>query len=429
MSLNFKSKTYRQFEIDGVKIQGKDTSKNRPTNYIFDQLAPDDLVGKDILDLGSAAGAVCFESLSRGALSATGVEIDPKKFNTAQKIKKKFKKNQVLFVNQNIIDFLLFNSNMYNTVFVLNILHHIHDPELLLNLIIEKEPRTIILETPKLPFFNSYASFKKHKRYFLLPYNNRRVINLMNKKGYKVESVRTNDFNFIGGSRRILVFRKEVTKKNNSIKLVKENSIKDTMVFIGPACSGKTYHVSQINKLGTEFSAGHFKIDSVLRSQYARLFRSRSESKSVYKRYKNKSNIAFYVNPLYRMRFYNTSIRGLRYSAKKWLKIAYKKSDKVIFLDVSRNQIKNRQLTRANYRFSKYISSQKLRKICSIAIDHGISEQEALIQIKLHVEDLDLQREVIHFIRCSYYPSIVFSKVQLVGLDSSDKLFFSQQDK
>ena len=107
MSLNFTSKTYRQFEINGVRILGKDTSKNRPTNYLFDQLTDEDLTGKHILDLGSAAGAVCFESLSKGALSATGIEIDARKFNTAQKIKKKFKKNKARFINQNIIDFFI----------------------------------------------------------------------------------------------------------------------------------------------------------------------------------------------------------------------------------------------------------------------------------------------------------------------------------
>ena len=429
MSLNFTSKTYRQFEINGVRILGKDTSKNRPTNYLFDQLTDEDLTGKHILDLGSAAGAVCFESLSKGALSATGIEIDARKFNTAQKIKKKFKKNKARFINQNIIDFLLFNSEVFDTVFVLNILHHMHDPELLVNLIIEKEPITIIVETPRLAFFNSYASFKKHKKYFILPYSNRRLIHSLRYCGYKVDSIKTNNFNFIGGSRKTLVFRKDGGRRNNKIKIYKEASIQGSRVFIGPACSGKTYNVALINKLGKDISAGHFKIDSVIRAQYSRFFRSRAEVKMISKRFKNKSNVAFYVNPLYRMRRYNNSIRGRRYSLKNWIKIAYKKSENVIFLDVPRDQIRKRQLARVNYRFSKYISSEKLTKICQIAIDHGISEQEALIQIKLLIDDSYLQRQVINFIKYSYYPSIVFSKVRILGLESNDKLILFQQNK
>jgi len=428
--LKYNSKVYRQFSIKGEKIEGRDSQKNRPIDYIFNLLNSNDLLGKTILDLGSAAGAICFESINQGAKLATGIEYDHKKFKVACSLKSKFHVKKVVFKKVSIIDFLIKNSNKFDTVFLMNILHHIHDPKLLLDLVIEREPKTIIFEIPKIPFFNSYKKFSNHKKYFIVPYSARRVIKYLKLTGYELDKRTENNFNFIGGKRQILVFRK-VTRVLNESK-INVKAIKDLKqcVFIGPACSGKTYSTRKYNGLDKVTSAGRYKLDSFIRSRYASLLRSRNTGHRKAFISADRSKSYYYVNPIYGMKTFNSTIRGRRYSAHSWYRRASKKGLDICYLDTPRSIILYRQTKRAEVNFSRVIPKKNITEILKACLNHEISEYELELFIEATVSDAKIVKNLKSFLRNSFYPSIVFSRTEIIRLKHNNpRLFLFKNSK
>jgi len=418
--MKFKSKTYRTFSINGIEIKGKDSIKNRPTNYIFENLGSRAIKNSNVLDLGSAAGAICFESLQRGAKTATGIEYDKSKITTSIKLKKDFKVLAADFYNSNMIDFLLTNDKKFDLVFLLNIIHHIHDPQLLLELVIELRPNTIVLEMPKMPIFASYNIFKSHKKYFLFPWTISKCVKFITSHGYEIYSTSTNNFAFIGGKRQLIILTK--SKCHREIKKINFNEVKKLLcaVLIGPACAGKTFYTNKLNKLSC-ISAGHFKLDSFLKSKYADLLRSSNDKSRFLELKEENRGTYFYVNPLYKMRKYNNSIRGYRYAPRKWVTKGIKECSDIIFLNVRREEILERQMVRAKEKFSRDLGVKQLRLLLQSVIDHNKSEKQVYSEIKESINQQKILRDFISFVKYSYYPSYVFSNSFLYALDDRQR--------
>jgi SAM-dependent methyltransferase len=423
------SKIYREIFVNGVEIKGFDSNKQRPTSYIFNDLKNNALLGKNVLDLGCAAGAVCFEALNRGAQSATGIEYDFKKFKSALRIASEFKIKNAFFKNENIIDFMIHNKKHFDTIFMLNILHHIHDPKLIMNLIIENEPEFLVFEGPIYPFFNSYKQFINHRRYFRLPWTARKVCRYLKQFGYAIQASESNNFTFIGGSRKLIIFKKTYQIR---IPEIKQSSIlrNANCVLIGASCSGKTHHTYRLNNLPSEFNAGLFKLDGLIRGYYANYLRDKRDKKIYKMRFKTRLKQYYYVNPVYGLKKSNKSIRGRRYSAKKWINLASKKSGLIIFLDVPRDIIIQRQVERASKRFLGRLNPKLVEKVLKIAIDHSISEDLAKFNISNLIEDKVLLKEIFKYIKFTFYPSVVFSKSDLTYKNATkDKLIYCLKTK
>ena len=369
-------------------------------------------MGKNVLDLGCAAGAVCFEALNRGAQSATGIEYDFKKFKSALRIASELKIKNAYFKNENIIDFMIQNKKHFDTIFMLNILHHIHDPKLIMDLIIEIEPEFIIFEGPIYPFFKSYKQFINHRRYFRLPWTSRKVCRYLKQFGYSIQASESNNFAFIGGSRKLVILKKTRQIKISEIKLNLIQRQTDC-VLIGTSCSGKTHYTHLLNNLSSQNNAGLLKIDGFIRSSYSHYLRNKEDKKFNKNEIKTRLKKYYYVNPLYGLKKFNKSIRGRRYCAKKWINLASKKSDLVIFLDVPREIIFRRQVERISRRFHGQLNPKLVEKVLKIAIDHGISEEKATDEISKLIKNEVLLEKILKIIEMSFYPSFVFSKSEL----------------
>jgi len=81
----FKDKTYRLININDNFYCGKDSFKNRTSDYIINAFDENYFDNKIILDLGCASGAILFEVTNK-VKKGVGIDVDSKKLNIGRHI-------------------------------------------------------------------------------------------------------------------------------------------------------------------------------------------------------------------------------------------------------------------------------------------------------------------------------------------------------
>ena len=152
-------KWYQKIELpNGISTPGRDRSKTA------DAIFPKDLTGKTVLDVGCAEGYFSFEAKKRNADKVVGIDLDINKL----KIAKKFSEFQNLDIDfQNLDLDQLDDSDTYDYVICLNILHHVTNPIALINKLINKTKVKLILEVADLTMGISDIGKKKKSKALL----------------------------------------------------------------------------------------------------------------------------------------------------------------------------------------------------------------------------------------------------------------------
>lgn len=141
-------KLYREVRAGGLVYRGEADTPGRTIDYVFDQLPPEAVAGKALLDLGSAGGAVCFEGVRRGARAATGVEREDRRIRGARFIKRRAGVDAVRFVHQDFFSFFEQARPQVDVVFALNVLHHFDHPQPLLRRMVAAARERLVIEVP-----------------------------------------------------------------------------------------------------------------------------------------------------------------------------------------------------------------------------------------------------------------------------------------
>jgi SAM-dependent methyltransferase len=141
-------KLFRDIRIGDTTYRGAHDTGGRTINYVFSLLPKDAFVGKDVLDVGSAAGAACFEAIARGSRRAVAVEISERSLRGGLFIKRREHIQNVKFVSQDFFAFLRGRKYQFDVIFVLNVLHHLANPFPMLRRICRTARKHVIIEVP-----------------------------------------------------------------------------------------------------------------------------------------------------------------------------------------------------------------------------------------------------------------------------------------
>jgi len=209
-SKQYKDKTYRIIKINDNVYSGKDREKKRTPGYIFNGFPHGYLKDKSILDLGCASGAILFEAMKYEIAEGFGVEIDPVKLNIGKEICKIEKMNKLSLFNCDILNYLEKCGRQFNCIFILNILHHLPFPFLVLDYIMDLSTDYICIETPMKAAYMPYPRDKKMEKQFNKPLSIEALSDYLLcsnwKLAYKNES--ENQSSFKGGDRCVILFKK-----------------------------------------------------------------------------------------------------------------------------------------------------------------------------------------------------------------------------
>jgi len=207
MNKKYKGKTYRIIELYGNVYSGKDGHKKRQSDYVFNGFPQNYFKGKDVLDIGCAAGAILFEAYKKGIHEGIGVDIDSSKMNIGVEIAKKHNIDNISFFNT---DFFDDNDKIFDCVFILNLLHHLPDPYMILDFACKFSKEFICVETPIDAMYVPYNRDKKAVTVFKssLTADNfeNYIVDKEFKCVYKKES--SNQKSFKGGIRCVYIFKR-----------------------------------------------------------------------------------------------------------------------------------------------------------------------------------------------------------------------------
>ena len=155
----------------GLHTRGRDRSSTR------DLIFPQSLVGKSVLDIGSALGYFCFEADAKGATRVLGIELDSERFRQACLLKNIIG-SQVEFVQRDILEQPL--DEEFDYVLLLNVIHHLDEPIRAIHQLAGITRETLVIEFPTIedPKFRKTTRIRFPKRYNRLP-----LIGVSSKKG------------------------------------------------------------------------------------------------------------------------------------------------------------------------------------------------------------------------------------------------------
>lgn len=154
---------YHRVELPfGLHTRGADRSETR------DLILPDSMMGKTVLDVGSALGYFCFEAEARGAKRVIGVEMKEDRFYDAMLLKK-IKGSGVDFLRRDIVLDPLEES--FDYVLLLNVIHHLAEPFRVMRQLASIARERLIIEFPTFsdPKFRKTANIEDPSLYNGLP--------------------------------------------------------------------------------------------------------------------------------------------------------------------------------------------------------------------------------------------------------------------
>jgi len=130
---------YQQFNLPGGQTASGRFDRTETCDLVF----PRDMTGKTVLDVGTREGMFCFEALKRGARRAVGLEIFAEFVSRARKLAEILDlpaEFQQVDVDKQC------PTEAFDDVLCLNLLHHVRDPFLLLERLIDLTRERLILE-------------------------------------------------------------------------------------------------------------------------------------------------------------------------------------------------------------------------------------------------------------------------------------------
>ncbi|MCB1156014.1 MAG: class I SAM-dependent methyltransferase [Leptospiraceae bacterium] len=202
----YSNKTYRTIEFGDYQYSGTD-NKDRSVDYIFRLLPSDEFRGKKVLDLGCAAGAVLFRSLDFGIQKGLGVDFEPRRIEIGNQIIRDHNIPSLKLINQDLESFLQEKEELFDIVFLLNILHHFSKPLEILKQAIKWAQDWLIIEYPD-------SLRYKPVRYEINPEKEtsismEEIISELEKSRFRLIKQEISECeNFAGGSRSLYLFQK-----------------------------------------------------------------------------------------------------------------------------------------------------------------------------------------------------------------------------
>ena len=159
--------------VDGHVLEGQD--KAPMAKIIFDEI---DLKGKTVLDVGTAYGFFCYETIKRGAEKAVGIEYNNDRYEVAKQI------NQIKEENVDIIKLNLEKDELkeeFDIVLLLNVVHHLTYPIESIKKLASISKELIIVEFPT-PANNKMIRRSKLNRFFMWLVKDYPIITIGNKE-------------------------------------------------------------------------------------------------------------------------------------------------------------------------------------------------------------------------------------------------------
>ena len=129
---------YQQFDMPELSIKGR-----FDRTATFDKLYPKDMDGKTVLDIGTREGLHCFEAAKRGAKRAVGLDVNPE-FVARARMLCKHLQLPCEFGQLDVDEQAL--SDQFDIVLCLNVLHHVRNPFLVLEQLIDATKERLVLE-------------------------------------------------------------------------------------------------------------------------------------------------------------------------------------------------------------------------------------------------------------------------------------------
>ena len=303
--ITFEDKTYRVIDIDGVVYDGKDSAKNRTSDYIINTFGKDYFDNKRVLDLACASGAILFEIRNR-IKKGVGVDVDSKKLNIGKLIAHDNDISNIIFHEERLEEFINKIDESYDCVFLLNILHHIQDPYGVLNIVAEITEDIICIEAPAKGFYRAYArDVKKDLNFNKL--NIEDITNFLTERNYTLikKSESENQESFIGPTRYICIYKKKRINFSDISEIKKVYG----GLLVGPGASGKTKLLHDIYGISVEYKGTNIIKNKVFNDEGKSLKFGKNISK-----FTKKYPIA-YIAPNYK------SVDGFKPNIDAWVKI------------------------------------------------------------------------------------------------------------
>ena len=205
----FKDKTYRLIDIDGAKYDGKDSAKERTSDYVINAFDKNYFDDKRVLDLACASGAILFEIRNK-IKKGVGVDVDPKKLNIGKLIAHDNEISNVVFHEERLENFINTIDESFDCVLLLNILHHIQDPYGALNIVAEIAEDTICVEAPEKGFYRPYKrDLDKIPNFTKVDVDD--ITKFLLERNYELvtKNQSENQESFVGPTRYVCIYKKK----------------------------------------------------------------------------------------------------------------------------------------------------------------------------------------------------------------------------
>ena len=210
MNISYSDKTYRHIEIDGKNYSGKDGFKNRKPNYIIEKFEENYFNDKTVLDLACASGAILF-NIKDEVKKGVGVDVDHQKLDIGIDIAKKHEVNNLEFHLSKLEPFIDNTKENFDTIFLLNILHHVQEPYKILDIVSEISNDTICIEAPYTGYYNAYKRDLDKEVKFEGRLDLQNIIDYLEKRNFTllVNEKSENQESFQGPTRHVCIFKKK----------------------------------------------------------------------------------------------------------------------------------------------------------------------------------------------------------------------------
>lgn len=210
MNISYADKTYRHIEIDGKNYSGKDGFKNRKPNYIIEKFEENYFNNKTVLDLACASGSILF-NIKDKVKKGVGVDVDHQKLDIGIDIAKKHKVNNLEFHLSKLEPFIDNTKENFDTIFLLNILHHVQEPYKILDIVSEISNDTICIEAPYTGYYSAYKRDLDKEVKFEGRLDLQNIIDYLEKRNFTllVNEKSENQESFQGPIRHVCIFKKK----------------------------------------------------------------------------------------------------------------------------------------------------------------------------------------------------------------------------
>lgn len=414
MRKEFSEKTYRKIVVGQNEYVGRDGYKNRLPDYLITPFGKEFFNGKRVLDLGCASGAVLFMLAQLEIECGVGVEIDKKKLDIGREIKAIHAFDKVQLYKTDILSYFRDHLEQFDCVFLLNILHHLPNPHMVMDYSASVSNDIICMEMPDKAWYVPYPRDKAKKKSFSEPLGPAQIINYMKGLSFHLQRIleSENQESFMGGTRKIYIFKKQKIPKC----LLSDIPRGKPQLIIGPGSAGKTTLLEKLGLKTKEESGGLYKFrdrGSYKQRGWHGIIEKMTgySGRHAFNIFDSQKSI-LYLNPDYQYKICNGTIRGIRSNTDAWLSVIERQHCKALVCYAPKYVLKQRLMHRLCSRFLKdVVSEYEIDAMVKILTDHNLDDNAAEKQIsKLSHDNF---KQVKHTFRNYFYSGYIFSYERL----------------